>query len=230
MGDIVGAIFGGDDQSDAANQAMQAQTAAQDRAIAESRATYQDQKGLAQPGALMGAKSRATQILMTGGTQADADAYLRGVEKAWNQPDGSLGTAAPYNLEQDPAYQWQTDQGTKAIQASAAAKSGLFSGATAKALSRFVNGTATNAFSDTWNRYGQLAGDANAATSSTSANRGALGINISNGEIAKGDAQASNYITQGNIDARKWGALGGLVDIGSKFIPGVGAITGALRL
>lgn len=67
---------------------------------------------------------------------------------------GSL--AQPFStaqFQQDPGYQFALDQGEKALQNSAAAKGGLFSGATGKAINTFAQGTANQQYQAAYDRY-----------------------------------------------------------------------------
>lgn len=112
----------------------------------------------------------------------------------------------------DPGYQFGLAQGNKNIQGSAAARGGLYSGATQKALSRFGSDYATSRFNDTYNRMetgrtnqfnrfataagiGQTANNQVAQAGQNFANQ--AGSNL----IGAGNAQAASTIAQGNA----WG-------------------------
>lgn len=60
-------------------------------------------------------------------------------------------------LTSSPAYQFRLGEGTNAIQRSAAARGGLFGGATGKALSDFGQGLASEEFGNQWNRVNDMA-------------------------------------------------------------------------
>lgn len=62
--------------------------------------------------------------------------------------------SAPTNVteQNDPGYQFRLNQGMQALQNSAAAKGGLFSGGTAKALNDYAQGSASNEYSNVYNR------------------------------------------------------------------------------
>lgn len=53
----------------------------------------------------------------------------------------------------DPGYQFSVDQGTQALQRSAAAKGGLMSGAALKDLSKYAQGTAAQEYQSVYDRY-----------------------------------------------------------------------------
>lgn len=115
---------------------------------------------------------------------------------------GSLST--PYNpgdLTQDPGYQFQLDQGTQALNRSAAAGGMLDSGAALKAAQQFGQGLAgttyNNAFqrdlSTKQNNYNMLAGQTNVGVQA--ANSG-VGINNAIGNIgASGTIAQNNNLT-----------------------------------
>lgn len=65
----------------------------------------------------------------------------------------------PQEVLSDPGYQFGMDQGTRALQGSAAARGGLYSGATMKALNKFGNDYATTKFGDVFNRKQTVIGN-----------------------------------------------------------------------
>lgn len=69
------------------------------------------------------------------------------------------GFAAPFNFQQDPGYQFNLQQGTDAINNSAAAKGGVLNGGTLKALSQYTSGLADTTYNSAYSRY--LAGSQN---------------------------------------------------------------------
>lgn len=69
---------------------------------------------------------------------------------------GSL--AQPFNASdfvEDPGYQFSLQQGTQALERSAAAGSGVLSGAAAKAIQTYGQGTGAQEYQDVYNRYNQ---------------------------------------------------------------------------
>lgn len=82
--------------------------------------------------------------------------------------------------QQDPGYQFRMQEGMKAIQSSAAAKGGLNSGATLKALSNYGQQTAAEEYGNIYNReFGRLSTLANIGQNSA-AQTGAAAQNYSN--------------------------------------------------
>lgn len=57
------------------------------------------------------------------------------------------------DFQQDPGYQFRMNQGTEAIQNSAAARGGLFSGNTGRALAEYGQNFASNEYQNAYNRY-----------------------------------------------------------------------------
>ena len=117
------------------------------------------------------------------------------------------------DFETDPGYDFRLAEGAKALERSAAARGGLFSGGTAKALTRYNQDFASNEFSNAYNRfqtnratrYNQLAGLAGLGqtTAQTLAGLGTQSANnIANTTIAgmtsAAAARASGYNAIGN--------------------------------
>lgn len=130
----------------------------------------------------------------------------------------------PSQLGSDPGYQFRMQEGEKALQRSAAARGGLNSGGTMKALTRYGQDFASNEFGDAWGRHRAEWGDragANmnrfnrlstlAGLGQTSAQSlGGLGANFS-GQQGQANAQhganmGSYYGAEGNANAA--GAIG----------------------
>lgn len=114
------------------------------------------------------------------------------------------------DLKNDPGYQFGLQQGTDAIQSSASARGGLFSGATQKALAKYGQDYAGTKFNEGFNRFqaqqdstfNRLAGLA--GIGQTGSNQiGMAGQNYANqagqNMIGVGNAQAANSLNQGNI-------------------------------
>jgi len=57
------------------------------------------------------------------------------------------------DFEKDPGYQFRMDEGTKAIENSAAARGGLLSGATLKAINKYGQDFASNEYGNAYNRF-----------------------------------------------------------------------------
>ena len=128
-----------------------------------------------------------------------------------------------------PGYQFGLDQGVKAVQSSAAARGGLNSGATLKALTKFGNDYADQqGFTPYMNRLAALSGMAQTSTDTTGKlglyTAGQIGQNLQNAGQARaqgiyGGANAwSNYT---NSMAKMAGNMyGGGTDFSGMFGPG----------
>lgn len=112
----------------------------------------------------------------------------------------------------DPSYAWQQKEAAKAVQGSAAARGGLYSGAAGRALSDRAQGIAASDFGNWWNRQEQGKTNSvnllNAIRSGGQAAAGQVGAAgqsaanaLSSNAIALGNAQGASSIAQGNI----WG-------------------------
>jgi hypothetical protein len=150
--------------------------------------------------------------LGTGGTSALSKLY-------------GLGGAAPdmSGFTQSPDYQFRLGQGQQALDRSAAARGGLFSGAAGKAAMNYGQNLASGEYDNYVNRLFGLTGvGQNAANSMAGVNTGAAN-NMGNiwGNIGNNQADAikSQYSAWGGIaDQGAAAAMGGMYGI-----PGAGA-------
>jgi hypothetical protein len=113
--------------------------------------------------------------------------------------------AGPGKYTASPGYEFRVAEGEKAIERSAAAKGGLFSGRTGKELTRFGQDYATadyQNFLDNYYKsltpYQSLAGVGQTTASQDAANGNAVAANIAGNTINAGNAAASGYINQAN--------------------------------
>lgn len=133
-------------------------------------------------------------------------------------------TMADYQA--DPGYQFRLDQGNRGVEASAAARGGVLSGGTLKALSRYNQdsasqeyGAAYNRFNnDTTTRFNRLASVAGvgqtATNSGIAAGQNYLGQtatttnNMNANDAAATNARASSYVNTGNAVGQAAGQVG----------------------
>lgn len=126
------------------------------------------------------------------------------------QPGGQLsGRFDGSSVANDPGFMFAEQQGLRAVDNSASARGGI-GGAAIKAGARFAQGNANQFFNDAFNRwntentgtYNRLANIAGLGQQSV-AQVGAAGQNFANqagsNMIGAGNAQAANYLNQGNI-------------------------------
>lgn len=113
--------------------------------------------------------------------------------------------AGPGDFTKSPGYDFRTSEGQKAIERSAAAKGGLLSGATGKALTRYGQDYATNDYQNflanyynSLTPYQSLAGVGQTTASQNAIQGNQVGANIGQNTIAAGNAQAAGQINQAN--------------------------------
>ena len=107
-------------------------------------------------------------------------------------------TPAEVLMQEDPSYQFRLQQGERGINRSAAAGSGLLSGATMKALARYNQDFASNEFQNSFNRLAALAGVGQGATNAVGAAGQNYANNVSANQLGAGNARAAGYIGQAN--------------------------------
>ena len=127
---VGGPLFGAQIQSDAAKSGARAQERALRNASATQLQMFEQQRRDAAPWRRAGIDA-LSQI-----NQGDFD-------RDFTMSDFSA----------DPGYQFRLTEGQKAIERSAAARGGLNSGATLKALSRYGQGVASDEYQNAYNRF-----------------------------------------------------------------------------
>lgn len=93
-------------------------------------------------------------------TREDLMPYKKAGDTSLNQLMGQMGPNGYFNqtysgqdVYSDPSYQFRLQQGQDAIQSSAAAKGGLLTGATLKALQNYGQESASQEYSNAYNRF-----------------------------------------------------------------------------
>ena len=163
-----GAIGGSLIQADAASSAADKANAAQRDALAQSR-------------------SDLSPWTTGGGTANTATGDLLGL----NGPDAA--TTAFGNFHASPGYEWSMDQGLRAVDAGAAAKGLLRSGATLKAEQTFGTGLADQEFTNYYNRLFDLSKLGENAAGGTAQASTAAGTGMAQTDLSLGSAQTSIY-------------------------------------
>lgn len=187
---VVGTVASGSMQADAANNAADAQSDAARSSDATQRYFYDTTRTDNMP------------FLQTGYKANDSLANLLS--------SGALNPPTFDKYQQDPSYQYQQNEAARILQNSAAARGGLYSGATMKALGRQAQNLANADYGNWWNRQTQGASNQinqlNAIRSGgqvAAGQVGAAGANaanqISSNQQALGNALGANSIAQGNI-------------------------------
>lgn len=125
----------------------------------------------------------------------------------------------------DPGYDFRMQEGQKALERSAAARGGLQSGGTLKALTNYSQDYASNEFNNAFNRFNtnqnnrfnrlaSIAGIGQTATGQTAQAGQAYATGAANTAVGAANAGAANSIAQGNI----WGStLSGLSGVGNSW-------------
>lgn len=157
-------------------------------------------------------------------TQAEQYQQTREDQAPWREAGGtavgqlSAGTVAGGEFNRnftmadfnaDPGYQFRMDQGSKALQASAAARGGLLSGGTLKSLDRYGQDYASNEYGNAYNRFNNdqttrfnrlssIAGLGQTSVGQTSAAGANAANQIGSNTIGAGNAQAAGYVGQAN--------------------------------
>lgn len=180
-GSGIGTLLGGVNSYMANQKAQKDLLNAQNNALAQI-APYQQSGGAA--------NSKLSDLLGTSGNSGAAG-Y------------GSLlDSFNPADLASDPGYQFNLDQGNKALDRQQAAKGGYFSGAALKAAQDYGQGLADNTYNQAYNRdaatkaqqYQQLAGQAGAGANAANEAAGVY-QNIGNTKASAG-VGASNIFNQ----------------------------------
>ena len=93
-------------------------------------------------------------------TRKDLMPYKQAGDTSLSQLMGQMGSNGYFNqtytgqdIYSDPSYQFRLQQGQDAIQSSAAAQGGLLSGATLKALQNYGQESASQEYSNAYNRF-----------------------------------------------------------------------------
>jgi len=129
-------------------------------------------------------------------------------------------TPSAQDVLNEPGYQFGLDQGRNAIQGTAAARGGLYSGQALKELTQFGGDYATTrfgqandrkqqAFGNRWNRLASLAGLGQTSVQQSGAAGLNLGGLIGNNMMGAANAQAASGLQRANIWGNAAGQLGG---------------------
>lgn len=218
MSSVIGGVTGiisGNRNAKAASSAAKAQVAATKEASRIQKEMYDQTRNDLMPYADAG-KTSLSQLMGQMG------------------PDGYFSqTYAGQDIYNDPSYQFRLQQGQDTIQSGAAARGGLLSGATLKALQGYGQDMASQEYQNAYNRfnadqtnqYNRLSNLVGIGQNA-SAQQGNFGAQtaqaIANNTMAGGEARASGIIGNANAKAQRdqaWGqTIGGLASFGAGFI------------
>lgn len=161
-------------------------------------------------------QANATQRYMYDTTRADMQPWREAGMGALGGLTGEGGLASDFNrdftmsdFQADPGYQFRMSEGMKAIERSAAARGGLNSGATLKALTRYGQDVASQEYQNAYNRFNAdrdrrfnrlsaLAGIGQTAQTQVNAAGQNYANQVSGNQIGLGNAIGAAYIGQAN--------------------------------
>lgn len=112
-------------------------------------------------------------------------------------------------LAMDPGYQFRLKEGENALNSGWAAKGMLRSGAAAKAFQEYGQNYASNEFGNAYNRLSALAGIGQTVNQSNNALAQNYANNVSQNQLASGQARASSYAANGQMWGNTVGQLAG---------------------
>jgi len=231
----VASLVGGAMSSSAASSAADAQAGAAANSTALQRDIFNKQTELQAPFRAGGLTAQNRLMTLLGLNPMNAAAY--GVANPnYNATDAAAGvnTADKYILPQglnvdpnspdygkyardfsmadyqaDPGYAFRLKEGLKALDAQAAARGGMISGAALKAAGRYGQDYASNEYANAFNRYQtnranqlqplqSLMGVGQTATNATSNAAGTYGAAAGSNALAAGNALASGQVGSAN--------------------------------
>lgn len=185
------AVVGAVGSAYAADSAADAQENAANQANDTTRYQYDQSRKDQEPWRDAG-KTALSQL--TSGTQAGGD-FNRDFTMA--------------DFTADPGYQFRMDEGLKGVSSSAAARGGLLSGGTLKALTKYGQDVASNEYSNAYNRFNNdrtqrfnrlsgIAGTGQTATNVTGQLGQQAASDIAQNQLGIGNARASGYVGTAN--------------------------------
>jgi hypothetical protein len=227
-----GSIASGVMGSNAASKAANTQAAAADRATQLQREMFDKQVELQSPFRAGGLTAQNRLLTLLGLNPMDAAVYgTKGEDGTSTLPQGLYvdPNSADYgkyardfgmsDYQADPGYAFRLKEGLKALDAQAAARGGMISGAALKAAGRYGQDYASNEYANAFNRYQtnrsnqlqplqSLMGVGQTATNATSNAAGAYGAAAGNNALQAGNALASGQVGSANAWNSAFGNIG----------------------
>lgn len=194
-----------------ASKAAKAQTQAAEQASQVQREIFERQTELQEPFRQAGMTAQNELLRMLGlGGEAGTPGY------------GTIGT--PFTVEQmqmDPGYAFRMEEGLRALERSAAARTGVLSGPMAKGAIRYGQEFGSQEYGNAFNRalalqgarlnaLGSLYGAGQIAAQQVGQQAGQYGANVGNLLVGAGQARASGYLGQANALSQALGQGAGL--------------------
>lgn len=209
---LVGGLLG----ARAASKAADAQTRAQQDAMAAQQAMFERQVQLQEPFRQAGLTAQNRLMTLLGlGPDTTAAEY------------GTM--ARPFDMqtfEQDPGYAFRMQEGMRALERSAAARGGMLSGNALRGITRFGQDLASQEYGNAFNRFQierqarlnplqSLMGGGQSAANVLTGAAGGYGQQLGEGAATLGNIRASQYMGRANALA------GGLQGLGSSYMQGM---------
>lgn len=202
---VIGGIFGGGAQKKASQKAMQAQTDALNRATDIGNQQFQQTRADYMPYTQAGTAAIGQYGNLIGANGADAQGL------------------AVQGLKADPFFQQNLTDATTGLLQSASATGGVRGGNTAGAIGQLSPALLQGYYQNALSGYGNLAQLGLGATGSVASFGAANAQNAGQNAIGIGQAQATNYLTKGGINAANWNNVGSFLDSAVKAgMPGAG--------
>jgi hypothetical protein len=232
---IIGAgasLIGGAMSAGAASDAADAQAAAAANSTALQRDIFNKQTELQAPFRAGGLTAQNRLLTLLGLNPMDAAVYgTKGADGTSTLPQGLYvdPNSADYgkyardfgmsDYQADPGYAFRLKEGLKALDAQAAARGGMISGAALKAAGRYGQDYASNEYANAFNRYQtnrsnqlqplqSLMGVGQTATNATSNAAGAYGAAAGSNALQAGNALASGQVGSANAWNSAFGGVG----------------------
>ena len=128
------------------------------------------------------------------------------------QPGQGQGQGDPEGrfdrFRETPGYQFQMEEGLRAVEGSAAARGGLLRGSTLQRLQQTGQGIADQTYNQYFNRLAGLAGIGGQATNAVAAAGERQASSIANLISGQGQTDAQAQIARGANSAQMWGDIG----------------------
>lgn len=218
----VASLAGGAMASSAASDAADAQAQAAANSTALQRDIFNKQTELQAPFRAGGLTAQNRLLTLLGLNPMDAAVYgTKGADGTSTLPQGlNVDPNSPdygkyardfsmADYQADPGYAFRLKEGLKALDAQAAQRGGLISGAALKAAGRYGQDYASNEYANAFNRYQtnranqlqplqSLMGVGQTATNATSNAAGTYGAAAGSNALAAGNALASGQVGSAN--------------------------------
>ena len=205
MADPVSAIVGGTAlvgssiySSNKAKSAAKAGAASADRAAQVQWDMYDQSRQDYAPWRLGGQEAFYTLADLSGIRRPVTINNDTGLVEEWSDPIAARASAMQ-QFYTDPGYEFQMNEGIKALDRSAASRGLARSGAQEKAITRYGQGVAEQSFGNYVNRLANLAGVGQTATNSLASLGANTATNVGNANMAAGAARASGYNAQAGV-------------------------------